>query len=197
MRRWAQAAVGAAGHVTDRPFLWVAGGLAWVATVGWLVLLIGVARPPSIAELTFLGASVFTSGAWPWNLVAIALGAGLLVTIGFALAAGAEVALLRGTRATTADAARTFVLAVICAVPALAAVGTLAFAAAAIGPAEFNSPQDGGGPLVRMALRLLPIIVVAVVLAVAGAAVHAAGIRHAVADDSIARALRAAPRSLC
>lgn len=176
--------------------MWVPGAMGWVATVGWLALLIGVASPPSIAELTFLGASIFTSGAWPWNLVALSLGAGALGAIGFALTSGAEVVLLRGTRATPADVGRTFALAVICAVPALAAIGALGVAAAAIGPAEFNSPQDGGGPLVRMALRLMPIIMTIAVAAVVGAAVHASAARRTLTGASIGEALRAAPRSL-
>ena len=71
MRRWLTATAPAASEVADRSSLWLPGALGWMVTVGWLALVLGVAQPPTIAELTFLGAGIFTSGAWPWNGVAI------------------------------------------------------------------------------------------------------------------------------
>jgi hypothetical protein len=196
MRRWARATIAAAGLVTERPSLWLPGGLAWVLTVGWIALLVGVARPPTLAELTFLGAGIFTSGAWPWNLVALAGGAVGVMAIAFGLVAVAEAALLLGARARFSDAGRIAALAVICAAPALLALVVLAFGAAAIGPAEFNSPQDGGGPLVRMAVRLAPIGAVTLVAIVAGAALHAAAARRAMDGRPILGALGDAPATL-
>ena len=67
MRRWLDRIGAAASHVADRSTLWLPGALAWMVTFGWVALLVGVARAPSVAELTFFGAAVVTSGAWPWN----------------------------------------------------------------------------------------------------------------------------------
>jgi hypothetical protein len=118
------------------------------------------------------------------------------MAIAVGLVAVAEATLLRGARARFADAGRIAALAMTCAVPALVALAVLAFAAAAIGPAEFNSPQDGGGPLVRMAVRLAPIGAVTLVASVVGAALHAASARRAVDGRPILGALRDAPATI-
>src|SRR5688572_33459006 len=98
MGRWLRASVQSASFVADRSTLWLPGALAWMVTVGWLALLLGVATPPTVAELTFLGAGVVTSGQWPWNGLAILAAAAVLVTTAIALASVAEAALLRGRR---------------------------------------------------------------------------------------------------
>jgi len=193
MRGWARTVATAAVHVADRPSLWLPGGLAWVLTVGWLVLLIGVARTPTIAELTFFGAGFYTSGAWPWNLVAVTGGTGLALASALALVAVAEATLLRGTRANAEGAGRVMLLSVLCALPVLGAVAALAVGFGAVAQAEFNSPQDGGGPLARIVLRLLPLVIVALLAVVAGAAIHAAAARRAVRGRSILGSLRDAP----
>ena len=56
MHRWLTASAQAASHVADRSNLWPTGALAWMVTVGWLALIVGVASPPTDAELTFFGA---------------------------------------------------------------------------------------------------------------------------------------------
>jgi len=193
MHGWARTVVTAAAHVADRPSLWLPGGLAWVLTVGWLVLLVGVARAPTIAELTFFGAGFYTSGAWPWNLVAVTGGTGLALASAVALVAVAEATLLRGTRATADDAGRVMLLSILCALPALAALAALAVGFGEIAQAEFNSPQDAGGPLVRIVLRLLPLVIVVLLTIVAGAAIHAAAARRALRGRSILGSLREAP----
>ncbi len=92
MHRWWIASRSAAGIVADRPVLWLPGALAWVVGIGWLALIIGVARPPTTAGLTFLGAGIFASGAWPWNAVAIGLAVLIVTLIAIGLAAVAEAA---------------------------------------------------------------------------------------------------------
>ncbi|HVQ24491.1 MAG TPA: hypothetical protein VMV01_04915, partial [Planctomycetota bacterium] len=81
MRRWLNASVPAASRVADHSSLWLPGALAWMMTVGWIALIVGVARPPSDADLTFFGARIFTSGAWPWNGVALVVAVALLVAV--------------------------------------------------------------------------------------------------------------------
>ena len=194
MERWLSRARTAAAFVADRPELWLPGALVWTVTVGWVALAIGVARSPTIAELTFFGADLFTSGAWPWN--ALGIGAAALVAVigAFALAAIGEVAILG--RASARAAARAFVIGLLTATPALIALLIAAIAAFLAAPAEFNAPENGAGPLARTLLRIGPFVALAVALAVAGAAIHAAALRAAIEGGSVAGALRGAPPTL-
>jgi hypothetical protein len=196
VRAWARAARSAAIAVADRPSLWIPGGLAWLLTVGWLALFVGVARPPSVGELTFLGADLITSGAWPWNLVAV-LAVVIVMAVGAAaLVAVAEVTLLDWTRGMRVDPRGAFALTIVCWLPVALAAAMLAFGVAAIAVIEFNSPADVGGPVLRIVLRLLPLIGLAFVVAVASAALQAAALRRLAGAGSTIGALRSAPRAL-
>ncbi len=165
-------------------------------TTGWLALVLGVARAPTLAELTFFGAGFFTSGAWPWNLVALVSAGWVAVMAAAALVAAAEALLLRPTTARPRDAARILVVSLICALPAAFALIALAVGIAAVAPAEFTSPQDGGGTLVRVAMGVMPLIVLAVVASLVGSALHAAAARRAVRESSVFESLRTAPATL-
>ncbi|MBW3613488.1 MAG: IclR family transcriptional regulator C-terminal domain-containing protein, partial [Chloroflexi bacterium] len=77
MRRWWSDALAAADVVAGRADLWLPGALAWSLTVGWAPLTLAVVPAPDAADLTFLGARLYTSGAWPWN--AFAAGVGLVL----------------------------------------------------------------------------------------------------------------------
>jgi hypothetical protein len=196
MRHWWRESTAAAGAVADRPLLWLPGALAWTVTIGWAALVIGVGRPLGDGELTFIGAGIFASGAWPWNLVAIGVAGFAVALLAFALASAGEAALLRGARATTADIRHLFVLGVVCAAPVLVGLLALATATVIVGPAEFNAPNQELGPVARTALRLSPILVTIAVAASAGAAIHAAAARSVVAGRTAAGSLRGAPRAL-
>src|SRR5918996_926480 len=192
MRRWLTASIEGASYVADRSSLWLPGALAWIVTVGWVTLLFGVARPPTIAELTFLGAGIFTSGAWPWNGIAIVVVGLLVAGVAIALASAAEAVILHGRRAGVADVRAIDAIGVVCAIPLL--VTTLALGAAffPIAPAEFNEPGTDGGPLVRTLRALSPYGAAMLVAAVLGSAIHAAAIRAARGPD-VRSALAAAP----
>jgi hypothetical protein len=165
-------------------------------TVGWVALLVGVGRPLGDGELTFIGAGIFASGAWPWNAVGIGLAGLAVALLAFLLAAAGEAALLRRTQATPGDVRRIFVLGVVCAAPVLVGLLALAIATVVVGPAEFNAPNQELGPMARTALRLSPILVTILVAASAGAAIHAGAARGVVAGRTTVRALRGAPRML-
>jgi hypothetical protein len=47
------------------------GTLVYLLGVGWLTLLLGVASVPRSGDLAFTGASIFSSGAFPWNALAL------------------------------------------------------------------------------------------------------------------------------
>ena len=196
MHRWLTASAQAASHVADRSSLWLPGALAWMVTVGWLALIIGVATPPTVAELTFFGADTFTSGLWPWSGIAIVVVALLLIGLAIALASVAEAALLHGRRASPAEVRATFVVGVICVIPLL--VTAVAFGAAlfVIAPGTFNDPNPEGGPLLRTTLAVAPFAAAMVLAAMLGSAVHAGAIRARAEAGGPWSALAAAPRAL-
>lgn len=181
MRRWWQAAGTAIGSVSGQPELWVPGALVWVVSVGWIPFLVAVARPPTAAELTFLGARLVTSGAWPWN-VALLAGAALLVAIAVAVLAAlgdsALLAQLEHRRARASDVVHHLTAAGVTAMPVIALVGVLLVGVALAAPGEFNAPDRSGGPVLRTALRLAPIIVVLALAVAAGAAFVAISVRR-------------------
>jgi hypothetical protein len=176
MRRWLSVSARAASHVADQPRLWLPGALAWMVTVGWVALIVGVARPPTVAALTFLGAGIATSGAWPWNAVAILIGVAVLAVAAIALASVAEAALLHGGR-IGAGVGRIFLAGAACVLPVgLAAAASLP-ALSFVAQREFNAPEAGAGPVLRTLLALWPLLAVIILAAVGGAATHAAAIR--------------------
>lgn len=190
MRRWLSDALGALRQVADAPALWVPGALAWVLTVGWLPFAAALAAPTT-SGLTYLGSGFFSSGAWPWNAVAVGIGLLAATMVGFVLVAIGEIALLGGRLEGPARAMELAALALVLAAPALVLVFATAFAAGMMAPGEFNAPDAEPGPLLRLAARLLPLLLAIVVAAVAGAALHAASSRLLLRRDvSMGEAIR-------
>jgi hypothetical protein len=196
MHRWLTVSAQAASHVADRSNLWRTGALAWMVTVGWLALIVGVASPPTDAELTFFGAGAFTSGLWPWNGIAILIVGLLLVGLAVALASVAEAAILHGRRAGPSDVLAIFVVGLICVAPLLVTAVAFGVALFVIAPGTFNDPDPDGGPLLRTILALAPFAAAMVVAAMLGSAVHAAAIRARADTGGAWSALAAAPRFL-
>ena len=196
MRRWLNASVQAASDVSDRSSLWLPGALAWMVTVGWLALLLGVARAPTVAELTFFGAGIVTSGQWPWNGFAVLAAGVVLTSAAIALASVAEAALLHGRRVAPADVRRAFLVGVISIVPLVVAAVAFFIAFYSAAPGEFNAPESNGAPLLRTVLALGPFVAAMLLAVVLGAAIHAAAIRSAREGDGAWSALRAAPATL-
>ncbi|MGH2402430.1 MAG: hypothetical protein ACRDE6_06930, partial [Candidatus Limnocylindria bacterium] len=176
MRRWRDAAVASAQRVSERPELWLPGSLAWVASVGWIPFVIAVVRPPTVAELTFLGARIVTSGAWPWNGVLIAAAAAAVVLLAFVLVAAANTVLIGlddGRPPTLRDVGRTLAVSLVAAAPAVLAATVVLLAVAAVAPGEFNAPEPAGGPILRTAARVVPYLVLLLLTSVAGGALAA------------------------
>lgn len=176
MRRWLTEASRAARFVSDRPQLWVAGGLAWAATLGPLALLLAVVPAPSVSDLTFLGARVFVAAAWPWNAVALGALAALAILLAFALVSLADAFLLReGEGASAGSVARAFAVTLVAALPVLAVAGATALALARVAPAEFTAPDtSNGGPVVRTLLGIGPLLGALIATAVIAGAYAAA-----------------------
>ncbi len=161
MRRWLSVASASARMVSERPALWLPGALAWVASVGWMPLLVAVARPPSQAELTFLGARIVTVGR-----VAVERGGdrgarrdrrARRVRGGGVRQRGAD----RPGRRSAAHRGRTrwrlLRIALAAAVPGAIVLVFLLAVGASVAPGAFNTPDtEGGGPVLSLVASLAP-----------------------------------------
>ena len=197
MRHWLDAAGRSVRLVAERPELWLPGALAWTASVGWIPFIVAVARPPSVAELTFLGARIVTSGAWPWNAVLIGVGFVAVVLLAFAVTAAANAALIAqlARRAPSpGDVRRILTVDLIAALPAAIVALVLLIALVGVAPSEFNAPEPAGGPVLRTIARLTPYLLLLGLTIAAGAALAAVAGRLAVdRRHRVPHALRSAP----
>ena len=198
MRRWLDTST-AALAVADRPTAWLPGALAWLAAVGWLPFLAAVGTLPNVGDLTAFGAGLATSGAWPFNLVALVGLLVLAVAGAFALAALGTVAVRAGRSGeplTGAAVGRQLGVAVVYGLPAALAVVIVLVAAAAVAPAEVNRPGTEVDPIVRILGRVAPLIAFAGLLVVAGALLTAVAGREAARRHATLEAVGAAPGAL-
>jgi len=197
MRRWRDAARASMRLVSERPELWLPGALAWIASIGWIPFVVAVARPPSVAELTFLGARIVTSGAWPWNAILIGAGCVSVVVLAFTLSAGANaalIALLGRREASVGDLRRLLAVNLVAALPAALSTLVVLIALVSVAPREFNAPDPAGGPVLQTVLRLAPYLTLLVLTAAVGAALSAVAGRLAIRDRyGLTGALRSAP----
>ena len=200
MRRWRDAAGRSMQLVAGSPELWLPGALAWTASVGWIPFVVAFARPPSVAELTFLGARIVTSGAWPLNAIVIGAAVLAVVLLAFVATAAANavlVALLARRAPSVSDVRRMLAVNLVAALPAAIVTFVVLVALIGVAPREFNAPEPAGGPVLRTAIRLVPLLLALVLAVAAGSAVAAVAGRLAVDRRVVqARALRSAPRML-
>lgn len=169
MRGWLGRGWAALRIAADRADLWPAGALGWLVFVGWFPLLMVVA-PPDAEGIEAFGISIYLSQSFPLNVLALAAA----VVAGFAalcgLAAAAEVAIHRlaepgGTRPPAGHATfSAFAIVLVCSVPVVAALGLVLAAVIAVAPAEYLSSDLGSPILLRIAIRLVPQLLVAVVV---------------------------------
>jgi hypothetical protein len=200
MRRWMTIAAAAGFAVGDRPATWLPAALTWLCTVGWLPLVVGVTPPPTEGDLVFLGARIFGSSIWPWNAIAIGIGAMAVATVALVLAAVGDATLLDeigSRRRGVALAPRLVGVASVTALPAAVALAILAVALLNVAPGEFSAPDDGAGPIVRTLAALTPFLVLLGFTVGAGTALYAAAARlvHGRGDD-VVTALAGSPRLL-
>ena len=185
MGGWLRRALYAAQLAGDRADLWPAGALAWLAFLGWLPFMVVVARPDP-NDLAFLGVSIYTSGAFPLNLIGLAALAVTVFALLCLLSAMAQVALLRS--AAVPDAARPpfaratltgFTIVVVAAVPAVGALAALLAGVAAVAPDAFTSPDTSTPILVRLGAPLAPFLILFVAALLAGQAFGGSALRVA------------------
>jgi hypothetical protein len=185
MRGWLRRALYAAQLAGDRADLWPAGALAWLAFLGWIQFLVVVARPDP-NDLAFVGVSIYTSGAFPLNLIGLAALAVAAFALLCLLSATAQIALLRSAAAP--DPARPpfaramltgLAVVLVAAIPAVGALAALLAGVAAVAPDAFTSPDTSTPILVRLGGPLLPFLIVFVVALLAGQAFGGTALRVA------------------
>jgi hypothetical protein len=199
MLAWLRHGASAAQIAGDRADLWPAGALAWLAYIGWLPLIMVVARPDPNGLAAF-GVSIYTSGAFPGNVIVLAAAVVAAFAALSLLAAIGEVSLQRSAgpaeagRPTFARATLTaFSVMLASSLPAAVALGLLLRGLIAVAPAEFQSPDIHTPILVRLAVDLLPylvafVLVLLIVQAFAGIAIR----RAQVEPDGLVAAILAA-----
>jgi hypothetical protein len=202
MLGWLQRGAEAAQLASDRSDLWPAGSLAWLAYIGWLPLVVVLGQPDS-NDLAFLGVSLYTSSAFPLNVVALVAGAVALFGLLCLLAALAEVALMRSADASTSQTSlgrmtvTAFAITLVSAMPAvLAATGVFA-GLISVAPTVYQSPDIGTPVLLRLAAQLLPLLLLFVLGLLVGQAFGGIAIRRAHASgESVASSLAFSARRL-
>jgi hypothetical protein len=200
---WLRHAAEAGRIAADRGDLWLPGALGALPYLAWLPLLLTVAGAPRTSDFAFLGAGLFSSDLFPLNVLLIATLAALGVLLAFLVAALAEATLLRsgpGTphRPLTRDLEEVFSVMLVAALPAVGAAAAVVSGVAAVAPGEFGSPDLGVPLVLRIALHLVPLLVLLAILAWAGQAVAAVAMRRVVGPESlpIGQAIRAALRDI-
>jgi hypothetical protein len=201
---WLRNAGMAARIAADRGDLWLPGALGSLTFLAWLPLILTVATPPRTSDLAFLGASLFSSELFPLNVLLVATLAALGVLIACLLAAVAEASLLRaaglGTpgRSMAQEFEATFSVMLVAVLPAVAAATGLISGIAAVAPAEFGAPDLGVPLALRIAFRVVPLLVALAVLTWLGQALGGVALRKAVGPSALplGEALKAALRDL-
>jgi hypothetical protein len=195
-RGWVGDAVAAANVAGARADLWLPGSLSALGYLAWIPLLVTVAGLPSESDLSFAGVRLFSSGSFPLNVLLLASLAGLVVLVACLVAALGEAVVLRASgrgtdRSLAHDTEVAFGIILIASLPALAALVAIGFGIAAVAPAEFGAPNTGTPAVLRVAMRLLPLLLLLVAMVVVGQAFGAASVRRALSDgDLLGTALR-------
>lgn len=202
MTAWLRRAAAAAALAGERSELWPPGALAWVAYLGWLPLLVAVA-PPDVADLAGLAVQLYSSGAYPANVVALSvMSVGVLMLLSLLAVAG-EVTVTRAIRArlgrpapaATPSAAILAGLAVVlvAASPVFLAAAWLAVRLVAVGPGVYSAPGPEASVIPRLAMAVLPQLLVLGAAALVAQVVGGTLLRRAIPGppDGLGAALRA------
>ncbi|MDP9273166.1 MAG: hypothetical protein M3O93_06515 [Chloroflexota bacterium] len=199
-RGFMQTGRAAAGLASERVELWAPGALASLAFAGWLPFVLAIVTLPTVGDLGFLGTSIGISPNFPWNVILLAIAAGLtLVAASVAVATG-EAALQRGidratgrassSRSLDDESARLWVVQLVAALPALVVIIATLLVGSSVAQSEYQSPDIGGPFAFRLARDLWPLLAALVACVILGQAFGGSAQRAARGPD--ARPLSAA-----
>ena len=204
MRAWLRRGAAAAAIASDRADLWPAGVLASLAYLGWLPLLLAIA-PPQVGDVADLAVTLYSSGSYPANVVALAAAAvGAFLLLAF-LAALGEAAVARAIRppGTDAPGAGEAALAglsvlMLATVPVAVAFAWLVLGAVANAPTVYTAPGPDATVIPRLAATLVPQLVAVGAALLAAQALGGRLLRGALAapSDRLGAALRNGVREL-
>ena len=183
--------------MADRPALWLPGALAWLCTIGWAPFVVAVVQPPSVVELTYLGSGFWTSGFWPLNALLVAAGLVAVAVLSLAAASAGNAMLVAAAeeRAPAAlDVGRLLGLALIGAIPVAICLLAIGIGTVAVGPAEFTRPEADPDPVVRIGIRLAPLLVLTVLVAIGSSTLAGLAGRGAMRAADASAGLGAVPR---
>jgi hypothetical protein len=155
---WLRRGAAAAAIASERSELWPAGALAWFAYAGWLPLVLAVA-PPQVGDVADLAVSLYSSGSYPANVLALAVaavGGFLLLALLAVVGEAAVTRALRPPRSATPEAVLAGLSVVLVAtVPVALAVTWLLLAAVANAPAVYTAPGPDDTVIPRLAGTLV------------------------------------------
>jgi hypothetical protein len=185
---WLSRGALAARLTAGRSTLWVSGAIGALAYAGWLPLVLVVGSAPKTSDFAFLGADLYTSPLFPFNVLLIAFLLSLAVVSACTLAAVGEAVLLRQLgdapwrRPLGRDVGTLLSVILVAALPVAVSVGAATFGLASVAPAAFTSPDIGGPLVVRLAGQLAPYLVALAAALLVGQAWGASAMRRAVAE---------------
>jgi len=192
MRAWLARAGAAASLAMDRPGLWPAGALAWVAYLGWLPLPAVILGSPTTADVAFLGAELYGASSYPWNVLLLSAALALLLISAVLAAALGQATLLRAVRGASVsgssvshDAGAIFSLTVAASLPLLVSMALLVWQLVAVAPLEFTRPDAGATLGWRLAARLAPWLALSAVALLVVQSAGAAITRRAVGREAL------------
>jgi hypothetical protein len=189
MRGWLARGLAALRIGADRSDLWPAGALAWLVFGGWVPLALVVA-PPDAEGIEAFAISMYLSQAFPLNVIALGVAVVAVFAALCALSAAAEVAILqlatpRGRRPSSARATLdAFAIVLLGSVPVVAALGLVLVAAINVAPAEYLSSELSTPILLRIALRLVPQLLVVLLVLIAMQALAGVALRTSYANPT-------------
>ena len=202
MRAWLRRGAAAASVASERSDLWPAASLAWLAYLGWLPFLLAVA-PPQAADVAQVAVRLYSSSAYPANVIALAvaaMGGFILLCL---LAVTGEVAVRRALRparddesepsASQAVMAGLTVLILAC-VPVALALGWLLLGAMANAPTVYTAPGGEATVAARLAATVAPQLAVLAAVLLLSQATGGRLLRAAIAaaPDRLGGSIRAA-----
>jgi hypothetical protein len=206
---WLRRGAAAAGIASERSDLWPAGALASLAYLGWLPLVLAVA-PPRVSDVADLAVSLYSSGTFPGNVVALAVAAVGTFMLLCLLAAVGEAAVTRALRTARLGAAdgngsdageaalSGLAVILLACVPVVLACAWLLLGAVDTAPGIYTAPGPDDAVIPRLAASLMPQLVAVGVALLVAQAVGGRLLRGAIAasDDRIGSAVRTGLRDL-
>jgi hypothetical protein len=202
VRDWLRRGAAAASVASERSDLWPAASLAWVAYLGWLPFLLAVA-PPQADDVAQMAVRLYSSSAYPANVIALAVAAVGGFILLCLLAATGEVAVWRALRpardaASEPDASQAVlaglsVLLLAC-VPVALALAWLLLGVMANAPTVYTAPGGEATVAARLAATVVPHLMLLATAVLLAQAVGGRLLRAAIgaAPDRLGGSLRAA-----